>query len=104
MTTMSPGQVMSGGVVATTVTVKVQVAQLYRLSMAVQYTVVVPTGKSVVEAGVQVIFTGFVVHWLVAVAVNGTTAPEPVHSVTMLLGQKICTQGRLVCQLPKSRP
>jgi len=52
LTVTSGGQVMEGGSVSFTVTVKVQVAVPQEL-VAVQVTLVVPTGKVLPEAGVQ---------------------------------------------------
>ena len=51
------GQVIVGGCVSLTVTVKVQEAVLFELSVAVQVTVVVPLRKVEPEAGTQVAVT-----------------------------------------------
>jgi hypothetical protein len=51
---ISTGQVITGGSVSFTVTVKEHVAVLPAASVAVQVTVVFPTGKKVPDAGVQV--------------------------------------------------
>ena len=51
------GQVIDGGCVSLTVTVKVQEAVLFELSVAVQVTVVVPLRKVEPEAGAQVAVT-----------------------------------------------
>ncbi len=53
MVTMFAGQVMVGGCVSLTVTVKVQVAVLPLMSVAVQVTFVVPLGKLEPLAGAQ---------------------------------------------------
>ena len=50
---MSPGRFSDGGVVSCTVTVNEPVAVLWWASVAVQVTVVVPTGKTDPEAGLQ---------------------------------------------------
>jgi hypothetical protein len=52
---MLAGQVRMGGVVSTTVTVKLQVAVWPAVSVAVQFTVVVPTAKKAPLAGMHVI-------------------------------------------------
>jgi hypothetical protein len=50
---MLAGQVIVGGCVSVTVTVKLQLAWLFDASVAVQFTVVVPNGNCELEAGVQ---------------------------------------------------
>src|SRR5438552_2629706 len=50
---MLAGHVATGGSLSTTVTVKLQVALWLCASVAVQLTVVVPTGKSELDAGLQ---------------------------------------------------
>jgi len=50
---MSAGQVMLGGAVSATATVKVHELPLPRLSVALQVTVVTPPGKTLPEGGVQ---------------------------------------------------
>ena len=71
---MLAGAAIDGGVVSWTVTLKVAVAVLLPLSVAVQLTVVVPIGKVEPEAGAHV--TGSVPSTTsVAVAVNVTAAP-----------------------------
>ena len=64
-----------GGVVPTTVTLKLPLAVFSALSVAVQLTVVVPVGKVVPEAGVQFGVTAPSTR-SVAEAVKVTTAPE----------------------------
>ena len=54
---MLAGQVIDGGCVSLTVTVKVQKPVLFELSVAVQVTVVVPFGKVEPEAGTQLTVT-----------------------------------------------
>jgi hypothetical protein len=54
---MLAGQVITGFSVSLTVTVKVQVAVLPELSVAVQVTVVVPLGKVEPEGGLQTTVT-----------------------------------------------
>jgi len=51
--TMLAGQLAVGGSLSVTVTVKLHVAVRPEASVAVQLTVVVPTGKSPPEAGLQ---------------------------------------------------
>jgi hypothetical protein len=51
-------QVILGGVVSTTVTVKVQLPEAPRLSVAVQVTLLVPRRNPVPEAGMQVTTNG----------------------------------------------
>ena len=48
------GQVIEGGCVSLTVTVKLQLAELFEASLTEQVTVVVPFGKKEPEAGEQV--------------------------------------------------
>ena len=50
---MLGGQIITGGSVSTTVTVKLQLAVSPAASVAVQVTVVVPTGKVEPEAGLH---------------------------------------------------
>ena len=55
---ISPGQLIAQPPAALlTVTVKLQVAVLLAGSLAVQFTVVVPTGNAVPDGGMQVIVT-----------------------------------------------
>lgn len=54
LSVMFAGQVMAGGMLSLTVTVKVHIAMLLEVSFAVQVTVVVPLGKLLPEAGKQV--------------------------------------------------
>lgn len=76
-----------GGVVPTTVTLKLPLAVFSALSVAVQLTVVVPVGKVVPEAGVQFGVTAPSTR-SVAEAVKVTTAPEAsVASVLMSAGR-----------------
>jgi hypothetical protein len=55
---MLPGQVIMGLCLSSTVTVNEQEAVFPAASVAVQLTVVVPTGKGLPEGGVQVTLTG----------------------------------------------
>jgi hypothetical protein len=81
------GQVITGGVVSTTVTVKLHEALFPLASVAVQVTVVVPIRKVLPDAGVQTI-TGFGSQMSVAVAWNVATAPAGlVHSRVIFAGQ-----------------
>jgi hypothetical protein len=75
-----------------TVTVKLHVAVLHSL-LAVQFTVVVPTGKAVPETGRHV--TGTPARLAVGVAyVTGVPAPPPpLKGTEMLLGHVIATRG-----------
>ena len=57
LTVTAAGQVIVGACVSFTVTVKVQVAVLPTASVAVDVTVVVPTGKKLPEAGTLAIVT-----------------------------------------------
>ena len=50
---MSAGQVTTGASVSLTVTINVQVSALPTASIAMQVTVVVPTGNTEPEAGLQ---------------------------------------------------
>ena len=50
---MLAGQVIVGGWLSTTVTVKEQVETLFAMSLAEQFTVVVPMGNVAPEGGVQ---------------------------------------------------
>ena len=54
---MLDGQVMRGGMVSRTVTVKLQELLLPRPSVAVQFTVVVPSGKRLPDGGLQTTVT-----------------------------------------------
>ena len=97
--------VSTGGVVPNTVTVKLQVPDSQLVLYAVQCTVVVPAGNSEPESGEQYMVVGALFeHRLLAVTLKYTGVSEPVHAVTMLLGQKICMQLvlLLVQVLPKS--
>ena len=51
VTVMSAGNVNAGGVVSTTVTLKLAVPVFPFVSVAVQLTVVIPSGKVVLESG-----------------------------------------------------
>src|SRR2546428_318521 len=87
-----------GGVVSTTVTVKLAVPVLPCASLAVQVTVAVPRAKVEPETGAQV--TATVPSTLsVAFALNVTMAPDgPVASFVMLAGALI-VGGVLSCTL-----
>ena len=88
-TTKLAGQVIAGACVSLTLTVKVQVElRLSGLaSLAVQVTVVVPTGKKLPEAGLQLTVTPGQLSD--AVAVKVVTAPHWFGSfdLTMFIGQ-----------------
>jgi hypothetical protein len=74
-----------------TVTMNEQLAVFPLLSRAVQFTVVLPTGKLLPDGGVQVIVT-FVPHRVVAVTGKSTFAPVVLHvQVRMSGGQTIST-------------
>src|SRR5215470_15630172 len=81
--TMLLGQVMVGG--AATVMVKLQLTELFHVSVAVQLTVFVPMWKAMPEGGVQTVVTLLPV----ATGANDTVAVTLPGSgwVTMLLGQ-----------------
>src|SRR6266851_5435858 len=84
---MLAGRVSAGGVVSSTVTVKVPLAELPLVSVAVQFTVVLPSAKVLPEAGEQLGVTGPSIASL-AVAVKLTEAPMgPVASAVMLAGR-----------------
>ena len=74
---MSPGQLIVGAVLSTTVTVNVQVEVLPAASVAVATTVVFPTGKKLPDVGKYVI-VGVPAQSSVAVALLSkfTTAPH----------------------------
>src|SRR5262245_35415140 len=55
---ISAGQLTTGGVVSTTVTVKVQVLALPALSVALHVTLLWPARKLLPDGGVQVVVTG----------------------------------------------
>src|SRR4030095_16381540 len=83
---MSRGQFTCGGVVSTTVTVKVQLLDWPRLSLAVQTTLLWPSRKPVPEGGVQV--TGKALfRKSFAVTVKVTGVKTPVHSARTSPGQ-----------------
>ena len=66
---MLPGQVMTGGVTSrATVTVKMQVVRFVQLSVAVQVTVLVPSGNGLPDAGEHVTAT---LVFALSVAVGG---------------------------------
>ena len=90
---MFVGQAMLNG--GYTVTVKLQVALLPQVSLAVAKTVVVPTGKVLPLAGLATMFGG--VQPPLAVTVKKTVAPAgPVAAVTMLDGQVMLTVALVV--------
>lgn len=98
-TLVFPGHRIVGGVVSrTTVTVKVQVARLVQLSVAVQTTAVVPTGNELPDGGVQV--TRTLVSALSVAAGNGKvtgTVDAVPHSTTVRLVGHVSTGGRVSC-------
>src|SRR6266852_2614584 len=84
---MLAGRVSAGGVVSWTVTVKVPFAVLPWVSVAVQFTVVLPSAKVLPEAGEQLGVTEPSTVSL-AVAVKVTAAPlGPVASAVRLAGR-----------------
>src|SRR5260370_15538104 len=101
---MELGSCKVGGVVSTTVTVKLPVDVLPTLSVAEQVTVVVPSGKIEPEGGEQV--TGSVPSTTsVAVAAKVTAAPDgPVASAVMDVG-KLKEGGvvLVVCDVTRKR-
>jgi hypothetical protein len=72
-TTLLLAQVITGGAVSRTVTVKVQVAELVQASMDVACTVVTPIGNKLPAGGVTVRLIGE--HVSLAETTKGTTAP-----------------------------
>ncbi len=74
LTTLA-GQVIVGGCVSVTVTVKVQGLMLLEASVALQVTVVVPFGKNDPDAGLQVGVPA-PEQLSLAVGANVTTAPH----------------------------
>jgi hypothetical protein len=90
------GQVIIGAVESMTVTVKEQAALMPRLSVTVQFTVVVPNGNVEPLMGAQ-LTTGIGSQSLVPVTVNVTTAPAGlVHSfVRFTAGQLTITFGNV---------
>ena len=85
-------QVILGGRVSLTVTPNVQLLELFRLSLAVQVTLLVPSRNPVPEGGTQTTGTAFPAE-SVAVTLKLTGVRPPVHSATMLLGQRIVGGG-----------
>ena len=87
--TMGAGSVRTGLTVSRTVTVNVRVPVLPAASVAVQVTVVVPSGNVAPEAGAHAAATAPLTR-SVAVTVNGTTAPaDEVASRTIGAGTEI---------------
>lgn len=87
-TEMSAGQIIMGGSASSMVTLKVQAALLPLGSKARQVTVVVPTGKKLPGAGLQMVFT-VPGQLFVAMAAKLKTAPHWPGSLfkVMLMGQ-----------------
>jgi len=83
---MLAGVVIVGLIRSLTVTVKVQLVVLLRVSVAVQVTAVVPTAKVEPDAGVQVVVTG-PQQGLLAVTVHFTTSEQEVVLVEISPGQ-----------------
>src|SRR5262245_44414535 len=87
---MSAGQVITGGVVSITVTVKEHDAVPPAESLAVTLTVVVPNGNADPDGGFAV--TTSPGHELVAVTANPTTAPQkPGFVLTVMLAGHVIT-------------
>src|SRR5258708_11324425 len=91
---MSDGSVRDGGVVSTTPILKVPVATFPAASLAKQWTVVTPSGKSEPEGGVQTTGTGPSTS-SIAVAVKGTVAPPRPGASTILLADDVSTGGTM---------
>ena len=88
----SEGRVSRGGVVSTTVTLKVAVAVFPAASVAMAITTVVPRGKVLPERGVSV--TGSVPSLLsVALAANVATAPSEPAASTVISPGTVITGG-----------
>jgi hypothetical protein len=68
------GQVITGKVVSTTVTTKLQLVELPNVSVATLVTVVLPTGNTLPDAGVETIVTGEL--HVLAVTLKFTVAPQ----------------------------
>jgi hypothetical protein len=84
---MFAGTVIDGGVVSTTVTVNEACAVLPRVSVAVQFTVVVPSGNVDPDAGVQLTGRGPSTRSVAVGLVYETAAPlAPVASFVMFAG------------------
>lgn len=82
---MLPGQVIEGGWLSLTVTVKLQLAVLVDVSVAVHVTVVVPFGNAVPDAGLQATVTPGQLSLPDGVA-NVTTAEHRFGSVLVVIG------------------
>jgi len=91
-TVMLAGNVNTGGIVSTTVTVKLPFAVLLWESVDEQFTVVVPKGNNEPEAGEQVTATGPSTASL-AEAVKLTGAPEAPTASTIILEGSVNTGG-----------
>jgi hypothetical protein len=90
---MSSGQVSAGGLVSSTVTVKVQVAVLPLESVAVQVTVVTPPVNRLPEAGTQVMSTT-VPHTSLATGSSKVTAvPPDSHSMPVMSSGQVMSGG-----------
>jgi hypothetical protein len=91
-TVIFAGQVITGGCTSLTVTVKVQVAVLPVASVAVEVTVVVPTGKNEPEAGTAATVTPGQLS--VAFTAKFTTAPHWLGSLlTVIFAGQVITGG-----------
>src|SRR5438094_56368 len=89
---MLAGSVREGGVVSRTVTVKLPWAVLACVSVAVQFTVVVPIAKLLPEAGVHVTGRG-PSHAAEALAWKVTVAPAALVASTVVLPGGLITGG-----------
>ena len=79
---------MTGAVVSRTVTVKPQLFELELASVTEQLTGVVPSGKRLPDAGVQMTWRLVVSHTSLAVVTKLTAVPTPpAHSTTRLVEQ-----------------
>src|SRR5688572_22362063 len=85
------GTAIVGGVVSTTVTVKLAVPVFPNMSLAWQRTVVVPRGKVVPETGVQATGPGLSGSW--AVTTKATVAPPGPVASTRIGGGTVSTGG-----------
>ena len=85
------GQVMWGASSSSTVTVKEQLALLPAVSVAVQWTVVMPVGKRVPLAGLQPMLAPEQLSF--AVAAKATTAPHWPESLLTMMSPWQCAAG-----------
>jgi hypothetical protein len=91
-TVMFDGTAMTGAVVSRTVTVKVRLAALPAASLALVVTVVVPTGKTVPEAGLLLVLTAPLTRSL-ALVLKVTVAPLAAVASTVMFDGTVMTGG-----------